>query len=392
MTTTMTSAITAAVFAVVLSVPCRAVGQDAQSGIAAATIGLFLPTSGPDAADADELRAGAQVAADNYTGGSAHCTVVAAANGGQWNAGAGELVRLVYSEGVSAVLGPIDGRTAHVAEQVVARGKGRFVLVTPWASEPTLTQIKIPWFFRLVPDDRRQAEAVVAELSGARGLRKLAVVVAESHYDTGVAFAAFEKALMASNTRAERILVEEQALGLERTIGAVRAADAEAVGIFAPPGTAARLARALRSGGIRAPLFGPLRLASSTFLNAADEAAEGMLLAAPPEASGPAAEQFRAKYRMACHREPSAAAAYGYDGAMVLLAALAASGNASGEALRAAVAATRRDGLTGTIQFDAAGNRAGAAPLARVERGHLRPLHRTGDSPRTSTIQPISVP
>jgi branched-chain amino acid transport system substrate-binding protein len=362
--------------AFVLSAGGAAGGED-QAGIRnpAATIGLFLATGDAGAAEAIELRRGAELAAQECAGADGQCQLAAAAGTGQWSAGAGELVRLVYSDGIRAVLGPADGRAAHLAEQVVARAKGRFILLSPWASDPALTRIGVPWFFRLAPDDRRQAESLLDEICGARKLRRISAVLAESQFDSRTASDAFERAARARGARElHEVLVREEAPDLAGIVAGVRAAQAEAVLFLGLPATAGRAARRLREAGVTAAFFGSLALASPAFLDAAGDAAEGMVLAAAPEPSGAAAERFRARYRAAHHRDPGAPAAYGYDGALVLIDALRATGGAAGEPLRAALAAVHRDGMTGRIEFDTVGNRAGPAPLAIVERGHLRPV------------------
>lgn len=348
-------------------------------------VGLFLAGGDRDGVEASELRKGADLAAEECGG---TCPLIAAANTGQWNAGAGELVRLVYSEGIGGVLGPVDSRSAHLAEQVVARAKGRFLLLTPWASDPALTRIKVPWFFRLVPDDARQAEALLREIYGAPTVHTLAAVIAQSHYDSRVAAETFEKVATARGLPALRkIVLTTDAASLDSLVADVRNARPEALILFAPSDAAARVVRRLREAGVTAPFFGPLRLASPTFLDPAGEAAEGMVLAAPEEAFGSAAERFRARY----NRTLSAPAAYGYDGAAVLIEALRSTGPGEIEALRRALAATRRAGMTGRIEFDASGNRVGPAPLARVERSHLRPIRREQSRPGPSTTEHLSI-
>ena len=348
-------------------------------------VGLFLAGGDRDGVEAGELRKGAELAAEECGGA---CPLIAAANAGQWNAGAGELVRLVYSEGLGGVLGPVDSRSAHVAEQVVARAKGRFLLLTPWASDPALTRIKVPWFFRLVPDDRYQAEALVTEIYGARTVHTLAAVIEQSHYDSRVAAETFETVIGTRGLPALRkIVLPADAASLDSLVADVRNAGPEAVIVFAPSAAAARALRRLRAAGVTAPFFGPLQLASPTFLDPAGEAAEGMVLAAPDEACGPAAGRFRARYGTPL----SAPAAYGYDGAAVLIDALRSTGSGEIEALRRALAATRRAGLTGRIEFDASGSRLGPAPLSRVERGHLRPLRADQRRPDPSTTEHVSI-
>ncbi|HEX7406308.1 MAG TPA: branched-chain amino acid ABC transporter substrate-binding protein [Candidatus Binatia bacterium] len=374
-----------------------ATGVAADSGVglrathpdaATTAVGFFLASNGPDAEDAREIRNGAEIAVQECAGRAGECVAVAANGTGKWDAGAGELVRLVYTEGVKAVLGAADGRTAHLAEQVVTRAKGRFVLLTPWASDPTLTQIRVPWFFRLAPDDRRQAEALIEEMRRA-GVRQVVALVAETSYDLRAAAAAFEKAARAPGAPAfHKITLQEERTDLDAVAAEVRAAGAEAILFLDPPELAAGAARQLRQAGISAPFFGPLRLASPEFIAAAGSAAEGMILAAPPEASGPAAERFRARYRQVHNRECGALAAYGYDGAALLIEALRSTGGEGGESLRAALAVMHRDGVTGRIEFDASGNRAGSAPLARVEHGQLGRIPRNGSDSKQA--QPIA--
>ena len=335
-----------------------------------ARLGLFLG-DGPEETESAELRRGADLAAQEC--GDA-CSVMAAAKGGQWSAGASELVRLVYSEGITAVLGPADSRGGHLAEQVVARAKGRFVLLTPWASDLALTQIKVPWFFRLVPDDLRQAQSLLEEIHSARGLRTLVAIVAPGP-EFRPALEAMKKAATLAHVPAPReIYLTADGVALERFAADVHTAGTEAVLILAPPVTAANTVASLRAAGITLPFFGPLRLAASAFLDRARAAGAGMTRGAPAPSSNPIEEQFRARYRRTYGREPSVPAAYGYDGASVLIDALRSARTGGGEAVAAALGATRRDGVTGRIEFDRQGNRIGPAALSLIEHGRLQPL------------------
>ncbi len=353
-----------------------------------ATLGLLLGGGGPRAATIDEIRRGAEIAIELSRRAAAGgrqdegpgepdlaLRVVSAAARGQWEAGAGELVRLVYQENARAVLGPADSRSAHLAEQVVTRAKGRFVLLTPWATEPSLTEIAVPWFFRLVPDDRKQAEALLEEAHGARRIARIAAVAAGEDRDSSSALEALERAARSRDGLELRaIRVPEEADDLGGLAGEVRKTGARAAALLLAPRPAARAAKLLRASDPDLLLLGPLALASGEFLEAAGEAAEGMVLAAPPEAAGALADRFRERH-LAMHRSrPGAAGAHGFDGARVLIEALRAAGGAGGETLRTALAATRTDGLTGRIEFDSRGDRKGPSPLARVEKGRLAAL------------------
>ncbi|MBI4584608.1 MAG: ABC transporter substrate-binding protein [Planctomycetes bacterium] len=346
-------------------------------GAAAAVFGLFLGSDDRHAEDARELQRGAEIAFEELGGPAGGRTIrlITAVRPSHWQAGAGELVRLVYDENILVALGPTDSRTAHLAEQVAARAKGRFLLLAPWATDPALTRIKVPWFFRLAPDDCRQAEALLDEIHGVNGLRRAMTILAEADYDSRTAAEAFERAAAARGAlELKKFLLPEKLPDPERLAAEARAFDPAAVLFFAPPEAAARALRRLREEGIAAPAFGPLGLATPAFFKAAGESAEGMVLAAPPEPAGPAAETFRSRYREKYGGEPGAPAAFGYDGAAALLDGLRVAGNPPCESMRRALANLQREGLTGRLAFDAGGNRLGAAPLSRVEKGRLRPL------------------
>ena len=62
-----------------------------------------------------------------------------------WQAGIGQLTRLVYEEGAWAVIGGVDGATTHLAEQVAL--KARFPLLSPGSTDATANCANVPWLF-----------------------------------------------------------------------------------------------------------------------------------------------------------------------------------------------------------------------------------------------------
>ena len=130
---------------------------------------------------------------------------------GRWDAGAGRIAELVFEQNVRAVLGSIGGRSAHLVEQIVTKGGVAFA--TPWATDPTLSQINLPWFFSCVPDDEQQAAALVTEIFEKQQLSRV-VTVFERSYDAEMAERAFV-------TTAERV---GRTVGRRIAIDDVRAA------------------------------------------------------------------------------------------------------------------------------------------------------------------------
>ena len=81
---------------------------------------------------------------------------------GPWGAGSKESVNLVFEDKVLAIIGALDGRNAHLAEQVAAKTKIAFLSTR--ATDMTLSQAFVPWYFRCVPNDRQQAISLIQEI------------------------------------------------------------------------------------------------------------------------------------------------------------------------------------------------------------------------------------
>ncbi len=89
-----------------------------------------------------------------------------------WGTGVSQLARMVYEERPIAVIGSVDSASTHLAEQVVA--KANLPLVSPIATDPSVTLAGVPWMFSCAPSDRAIApvlvDAVLRTLDSARAL------------------------------------------------------------------------------------------------------------------------------------------------------------------------------------------------------------------------------
>ncbi len=337
-------------------------------------IGVFIPTQGELAAQGRMVWRGAELAAAevNARGGinGRSLRLVVARADLAWEASTRELVRLLYEEQVWGIVGGLDSRSAHVAEQVITRARGRALLVSPWATDPTLAQIGIPWFFRVVPDDRRQASLLAQEIFKERKLRHVAVLVGSS-IDALHAAAAFARAAPVGSVISQQ--VGERTDGAELARRLKRSA-AEAVVMFLNPSTAGDRARELRAAGVRLPLFGTLWLAAPEFLERAGPAAEGAVLVVPTwEGSGAAAHDFSSRFAGRYGEAPTLAAFYAGDAVCALAEAIRLAGGER-DAMAEALSRTVVDGLTGIVRFQDNGERAGAVGLGRVSKDTLVPV------------------
>jgi ABC-type branched-subunit amino acid transport system substrate-binding protein len=334
------------------------------------TLGLLL-TEGGDA-DLETSRAAALAVRRANESGGVHgrpVRLVRSEPGTPWIGTASALVDLIYDKGASAVVGAMNGRAAHLAEQVIARARGDSIFVSAWATETTLTQNRIPWFFSVVPDDERQSSALAGAIFSGSGIRAAAVWSADG-FDHRSAVAALIKA---SPPDAVKVFSSTESRSRARLASAIDGEEVGAVVLLADPGSSADLANWLHETGRSIPLFGPLSLAVGGFLEAAGEAAEGMVLIVPDPLGSEAAAGFRRDFELAYGAAPGVPAMYTYDAFAVLLAALrdARQGLELGEVL----SGIRMDGATGEIRFDDNRGRDETPALGVIRSGTALPYH-----------------
>lgn len=93
---------------------------------------------------------------------------------GPWGITSKQTVALIFEDQVPIVVTALDGRNAHLAEQVTA--KSHVVMLSTLSSDPTLSRAYVPWYFRMVPDDRQQARLLVQEIYQKSKAQKVAII------------------------------------------------------------------------------------------------------------------------------------------------------------------------------------------------------------------------
>ena len=98
---------------------------------------------------------------------------------GPWGMTSKQAVALIYEDQVPIVVTALDGRNAHLAEQVTA--KSHVVMLSTLSSDPTLSRAYVPWYFRMVPDDKQQAAALVEQIYRQHGAENVAVISSDDY-------------------------------------------------------------------------------------------------------------------------------------------------------------------------------------------------------------------
>ncbi|MEX0600622.1 MAG: ABC transporter substrate-binding protein [Rhodothermales bacterium] len=318
-------------------------------------IGLLLPGNQVHAEVAAAVRNAAELAVADananggYTGRPFELIVRTVQ--GAWGAGSSEIVRLVFDEPVWAVLGGIGGREAHLIEQIVT--KRRVVFVTPWASDPTLTGAYVPWMFRVVPDDRRQAEMLLRTIPADARM----ATVRDKTSDAKAAEAVF------ADEAAKRGRSIEHRLLVKHAVSTIRRTPINAVVLFSSHQAAEGFVRELAATDVRPSLFGPVSLSDPSFSAVAREGGFLFTTFRIPETK--TYVSFRKRYSERFGRQPHVAAGYSYDGTRAVIEAIR-SGGLDHDKIRKALAKIDGDGVTGRVVFDDHGNRLGDARVDRT--------------------------
>jgi ABC-type branched-subunit amino acid transport system substrate-binding protein len=286
-------------------------------------IGLLLPA---DPALARETSRGAGMAVRALRAAGVDVTVVERRMQGPWGSEAGEFVRLVYEDGVSALVTGPDRASSHLAAQVAAKAR---VPVVVGSGASALTRIPLPWIVRVVHGERATLAALLEAVPSRPADGFLAAFV-----DPG--------------SEGERLAGEIR--GASRRAGWGDPRFGEPSGrcsvalVAASPARGGAAVRALRSAGFRGTLLllpGPGE--REALIGEAGGGAEGAIL---PRPGDPAAAAFDA---------------------ILLLARAHLGADRTPEEVRAALlSAPPFPGLTGRIEFDETGDRRGRVPLETV--------------------------
>jgi branched-chain amino acid transport system substrate-binding protein len=346
------------------------------AGLTEVRIGVFAPDSG-------QASKGARLAVEQVNAaGGFHGTplrIVGRWSDNPWSGGAREMVRLVYGDSVWAVLGAVSGDATHIAEQVVT--KAWLPLLATGSADPTLTYIRIPWIFRLPPDDAAQAEVLVRDGVVARSLANVGLITSTDHDGRTFAKCLLERLRSQGVSPAFHLEVAPNG-DVGAVVARARAFSPGAIIVRLPPSMLPHLADALAQAGLRAPLLLPWIPEVAPSELAGHYAGDVLAIRPFREADNPAYAAFTRAYRARYGSDPTAVAAYSFDAVHLVVRALAASG-LNRAALRDAIAAaTGFAGVAGTITWDnAGGNRAepvllvlpGASHGGRQQTGGLHP-------------------
>lgn len=336
-------------------------------------IGVIAPLTGEDAALGVKMQEGIALAIDeaNAAGGLRpglpFRTIVRDENL-TWGAAGNAAVDLVYDDRVWAFLGAFEDSASHILTRVIL--KLETPMVNTAGTDPTLTEHSIPWIVRVRPDDRQTCYALARRIVETDHHARIAVFRANDRY----ARAGIVEFTDAVRRLGHPVLLEErfepQDTSWTAQIERLRGVQPDAIVVWGRSATAGRAVKALRAAGLAQPVYGPERLADSAFIDAAGDAADGVVFTYPydPRRKDATWTSFVERYRARFGRDPGPPASYAYDGTRYLLQAIR-EGGLNRVRIRERLFLDTFDGVTGPARFDSTHNNVIPSLFGHVEHG-----------------------
>ena len=282
---------------------------------------------------------------------------------GPWGTGSKEAVNLVFNEKVWAILGSHDGRNAHLVEQVIAKTK--VVHVSAWASDPTLSQAYVPWFYNCVPNDIQQAEFLINEIVKKEKNNKIAVIVQDS-YDAKKALKYMKEQIQSVSNHEPYVSSFSFCLNsTEVFVKKLRNDAVEAIIILGNQEQSWKLVGLLHENELKLPIFGTISMLGTLDLSQMEHRDLSNLTV---PISGDWMKWNTLGSQKGIDRSnniSSAVSAFTFDGINVLIKAIKSSGF-DRDKFYETISKTNYNGVTGKIQFDKNGNRLSNMNLVKI--------------------------
>ncbi len=285
---------------------------------------------------------------------------------GPWGTGSKEAVNLIFDDEVTAIIGSHDGRNAHLVEQVTT--KTRIVFLSAWASDPTLSQAFVPWYYSCVPNDLQQADALIQTVYSKTPDVRIAALFLDD-YDSRFSLESFVKRAGASGKPEPlRLLYNPASRNESALLDRISKAGINCILLFGKESLFRKLIHQINMRKLKLSIYGSLSwLGDDQSTEAIDPAINVIRI---PAGNWPSAKfsAFSKAYRVKYGTAPNALASYAYDGMNVLIQAIKNAGTER-EDIQKYLSVLHFEGVTGSIRFDSKGNRTGIPEVMKILNG-----------------------
>jgi branched-chain amino acid transport system substrate-binding protein len=307
----------------------------------------------------------------NYKGGySGHpFQLVVRSTEGPWGTGSKESVSLVFDDEVVAIMCSLDGRNAHLVEQVAA--KTRIMCLSAWATEMTLSQAFVPWHYRCVPNDDQQATSLIEEIYLKRKITNVAIIGSEDYDSKNAVHSFVETATLMNVPLPREFLFKSSVQDFQMTLQEIDQNNVEAIILFGKPALVSDIIPLLKEQNKNRPVFCSFSVMDDQkACNPYWNIFEGVNVVSSGHWFTKKGITFQKAFQETFGYQPGAAAAYAYDGINLLIEVIQKCGPDRDKIIDAFAEMDYTTGVTGEIRFDIKGNRIGIPGILTIKNGN----------------------
>jgi branched-chain amino acid transport system substrate-binding protein len=339
-------------------------------------IGFIGPISNhPDEVFGRRMLNGAQLAIDKANAGGGYCgkpfKLMLHNDSAIWGASSNEVVKMVYDDKVWAMFGSISGDTTHIALRVALRAE--VPLINSAATDPTIPETIIPWYFTDLQDDRVQGYTLARRIYTEVGLKRVALLRVNDRYGRfGVG-----KFRDASRRLGHPVVIEQKFYQMDtdfrRQLRVINDSRVDGIVLWTDQRQTAMILKQMRELGMKQRVFGSHRTMGEELLKEAGPLAEGMEAVYPfdPTRQDVRWTEFNTNFEAVYHEKPDQFAALAYDAMQVLLRGICQGGLNRGRIRDAITGIATYKGVTGDMVLDPNCKNVSPMFLATVKNGRI---------------------
>jgi len=284
----------------------------------------------------------------------------------------------------SGVVGHLNSGTSIPASAVY--NQCGMPMVTPSATDPTLTQQGFQNVFRLQASDSAQGAGLALYAAETLKLRRVAIIDDRTTYGQGIAEAFKRSAKSRGLQIVDEQSISDKATDVSGILSSIKSRSAEAVfygGVAAQAGLILRQLDQQGMGSVKLLGGDGICTDSLSRLAGAARSVEGVVCVEGGLALDqmPGGKAWKARYERAYPGKPSLFAPFSYDAVHVLVDAMQRAGTADPRAYLAKLRDANLQGVTGRIRFSSSGDL--SSPALMIYR--FRPNGSASGFVRTST-------
>lgn len=344
-----------------------------------AKIGVFVPLTGENAQNGQQIRDAVELYAKQYNEGQHKHTITLVVRDDRGEPKTATNIAREFSQDqdIIAVVGSFTSTASMAAAPILS--KAGIPQISPTSSHPDFTSLG-KYVFRGTPTQAIEASLIADHVTKKLGDKKAAVVYRQDDWGNS-ASAVFEKSFAADGgTIVGAEAVAPDSRDLRTLVTTLKEKNPDSVYVALQYSSAAVLAQRMRASGWQPNVITATSLYTHKLVELAGaDLVEGWYVPAFffAESTNPVVKNFVAQFSQAYGQKPDAFGAVGYDSIGMIGAALDkvdATGSAGRKALGEAMFGVQLQGATGLMKFDSHGDVQKPITWLRIHNGQFVPV------------------